>query len=98
MSKATRGLFYFEGINPIRGWAFDEDWNGFAMPFFEFKQAEQVVKLLDGYYDSGSDTFVWPSPNDPSVVEEAFGEVIRTSQGSLHAYNFGDQGLAWLTI
>ncbi|MEA3208550.1 MAG: hypothetical protein QOE70_1607 [Chthoniobacter sp.] len=55
-------LFAIEGIvGDFEGWSDGRHWNGWAMPHFEFSQAERVVAALDpdkGRYDAAADAFI----------------------------------------
>lgn len=57
-----RACFAIEGSEEeFNGWSDSRHWNGWAMPHFEFSQAEKVVVALDpdnGRYDATADTFI----------------------------------------
>jgi hypothetical protein len=72
------------GYETFDGFTLDEDWNGWACPYFTFDQAQKVLKQFNqlgeiigskdlAFYDpeSDSDSFVFPADgeNEPELVE-----------------------------
>ncbi len=67
------------GYETFDGFTKDEDWNGWACPYFTFEQARKVLKQYNlfreitgqkdlAFYDKGADAFVFPS-NDEDESE-----------------------------
>jgi hypothetical protein len=56
-----RSTFEIEGVDErFSGWTDGRRWNGWAMPFFEFSEAERVFQVLTqgkGAFDSERDCF-----------------------------------------
>lgn len=47
---ARKSTFITENNVVYDGWTFDEDWNGFAVPYFEKEEADKICKDLNGKF------------------------------------------------
>lgn len=60
--RHTRFVIDFLGDTEFAGYTRDEDWNGFACPYFSFEQAQKIIDAWlaagsNAYYDSANDIF-----------------------------------------
>ena len=67
------------GYETFEGFTLDEDWNGWACPYFTFEQAQKVLKNFNelrkiigqkklAFYDSAIEAFVFPvDENEPEI-------------------------------
>lgn len=92
-----RSKFQIEGVEAeFDGWTDGRLWNGWAMPYFEFEQAERVVKLLtegQGRFDSERDSFVTRSSDGKNEIWE--GQTIIVLGGP-HVKVYGVGAGAWI--
>jgi hypothetical protein len=63
MKPATFAIDFLEG-STFEGYTQDEDWNGFACPYFSLDQAQHLVEVWNNQgwsarYDSAADTFMF---------------------------------------
>ncbi len=74
----------------------NEDWNGFAIPYFEKEEAEKVAKNNsdDWSYDESSDEFSIKLENDE--VEKVGGEDINIDGEKKHVYGIGARAWTWI--
>ena len=77
------------GYEIFEGFTKDEDWNGWACPYFTFEQAQKVLKTYNmlrsvigqkdsAYYDSAADVFIFPTSEDEE--SETFAAIIENGQ------------------
>ena len=62
MLRETRFSIDTLGDRFFEGFSMDEEWNGWACPYFTFEQAQQLVNVygeggLKAWYDEASDAF-----------------------------------------
>lgn len=93
-----RASFTIEGIEEeFAGWCDGRHWNGWAMPRFEFAQAEKLVAAFDpkdGRYDATSDAFVTTTAD--GYEETWTGEIIPLPDGgTLKVYAIGAGSWIW---
>lgn len=85
-------------VGPLKGWTTGELWNGWAVPYFEYEEAERVVEEvaaaeLQGRYDRDRDAFVFVNENEQE--QEYAAESIDTPQGQRKAYPIGAREWIW---
>lgn len=102
-----RGKFSmdFLGDTTIPGWTTGDVWNGWATPFFEKKEAEQVMKAsADLYkeikekfkwsYNAKKDMFIFQSEHDEEP-DRTKGSEIPTPEGMKTVYGIGAYSWTW---
>lgn len=96
-----RAKFSIEGVDEtFSGWTNGRLWNGWAMPYFEFAEAQRVIELLTdpkGRFDAERDCFASSS----SGGEEDFwrGELITILGGKqIRVYGVGAGAWIWEEI
>lgn len=47
----------------------NQNWNGWAMPYFTFKEAKKVAKEMKGRYDKEKDAFIFNMDGEDDVYE-----------------------------
>lgn len=73
------------GYEIFDGFTKDEDWNGWACPYFTLDQAQKVLKQYNlfreiigqkhfAFFDSESDAFIFPSSEDETEMFSAISE------------------------
>lgn len=99
---AIKGEFTTDGENYFSGWYFQgQDWNGFKVPYFEYKEAREVIESLEGlsvgrlYGGKLSDKGWWyaepgTAPADRTVIT---GQKIQTTDGEKEVWSIG--GFEW---
>jgi len=104
---AVKGEFTTDGENYFSGWYFQsQDWNGFKVPYFEYKEAREVIEWIGTdtenysigtlYGGKLSDKGWWYSepgnaPADRTVVT---GQKIQTTDGEKEVWAIG--GFEWV--
>ena len=93
-----RASFAIEGIKEeFTGWCDGRHWNGWAMPRFEFPQAEKVVAAFDpksGRYNAAADAFITMTADGEE--ETWTGETIALPDGgSVKVYAVGAGSWIW---
>lgn len=77
------------GYENFEGFTKDEEWNGWACPYFTFDQAQKVLKNYNelcqiigqknlSYYDASTDAFVFPQGSEDK--SEAFAAITEDDQ------------------
>lgn len=74
------------------GWTFDEDWNGFEVPYFEKDVADKITKDLNGTYDASKDCYKFEDEEDFSS------QTINTTDGEKKVYCIGGYTWVWSEI
>lgn len=102
LGTAVKGEFTTDGENYFSGWYFEsQDWNGFKVPYFEDKEAREVIESLEGlsvgrlYGGKLSDKGWWyaepgTAPADRTVIT---GQKIQTTDGEKEVWSIG--GFEW---
>ncbi len=85
-------------IGPFDGWTTGELWNGWAVPYFEYEEAIEVLAALSGAgqrgeYHSSRDVFLAESPD--GETEEYAAETIETASGRKKVYGLGARNWIW---
>ena len=93
-----RGIFTLEGIDgEFPGWTHGRNWNGWAMPQFEFAEAQRLIVALDteiGSYESGADVFITAMEGGDEETWPA--EVIHLPDGGrVKVYPIGTGSWIW---
>lgn len=87
-----KGEFWLDGFEePIKGWTFGEDWNGFECPYFEEDQAIEISKLVNGKYDKKDQSFTFPDESDDIYRAE----LILTPDGVKKVWPIGAYNWTW---
>lgn len=91
-------LFEIEGTDEqFDGWTDGRVWNGWAMPYFEFTEAEKVIGKMaadTGRYDADLDAFVTGTSDDEEETWSA--EIIALPDGgAVKAYPVGAGSWIW---
>lgn len=93
-----RSRFVIEGTDSVfQGWTDGRDWNGWAMPHFEFSEAQRVIESLtdfNGKYDVGRDCFVTRVADDEDEVWEAQ-SVTLLGGAQIKVYGIGAGSWIW---
>lgn len=93
-----RSYFSIEGVEEqFEGWSDGRHWNGWAMPHFEFQQAQRVVAAFDpenGHYNASTDSFVTRTSDGDE--ESWLGETIALPDGGeVKVYPVGTGSWIW---
>ena len=94
----TRTKFSFEGLEEsFTGWTDGKNWNGWAMPRFEFADAQRLIAALGqdaGKYDPGADAFI--TMMEASEPENWCAEIIHLPDGgTVKVYPIGAGSWIW---
>jgi hypothetical protein len=93
-----RGRFEIEGLDAeFRGWTNGRLWNGWAMPYFERSEAQQVLEALtdsEGGYDVERDCFVSASTDGEEDIWPAESITVLGGQ-RLKVYGIGAGAWIW---
>jgi hypothetical protein len=94
----TRTKFSFEGLEEsFTGWTDGKNWNGWAMPRFEFADAQRLIAALaqdGGKYDPGADAFI--TMMEASEPENWCAEIIDLPDGgTVKVYPIGAGSWIW---
>ena len=88
---------YYEGYH-IKG----ENWNGWAMPYFEKRIAELIKHNFSSrnfqiVYDKYTDCYIFKTIENDKVIQTDIAEekVINTKDGEKQLYDFGSIGWTW---
>jgi hypothetical protein len=105
--RASRFTIDTYGGETFEGFTLEEDWNGWACPYFTFEQAQHVVSAhrrhgWEAVYDAGGDRFVFTPVHSAQGEEESYEavEVEGRKLYSVGAFNWiweeaaGDEALA----
>lgn len=90
---AVPGLFSLDAIEgkTFKGYTFGDDWNGFATPYFERVEANQIMEALGGTYKNGKYLF-----DDGYDGEEEYEkQTIDTVDGKKDVYAIGAYNWTW---
>jgi len=68
------GPWFHEEQRPIRAWTFNEDWNGFACPYFE--KADLLAAEADGRLRGEYQMAFYHEPSDSVITVKTHGEYI----------------------
>lgn len=89
--------FGIEGVDAeFQGWTNGRLWNGWAMPYFEFSEAQRAIEMLTdskGKYDAERDCFL--SANSDGE-EEIWGALSVTLLGGAQVKVYGIGAGAWI--
>lgn len=92
-----RAKFSVEGADAeFQGWTRGQLWNGWAMPYFEFSEAQRVIEALTdpkGKYDAERDCFVSANGDGEEEIWQA--ERIAVLGGQ-HVKVYGIGAGAWI--
>lgn len=102
-----RGKFWMDALGDlvVDGWTTGEEWNGWATPVFEKKEAKAVLKEtakmyrelgenFQWFYNAHTDTFRHKSVHDEEP-EKAKGFMIETPEGPVTVYAIGTGIWTW---
>ncbi len=73
-------------------WTLEEEWNEWAVPYFEKSEADRVAKIHACKYNSSKDTYEF---EQDGVLEEFEGVEIETEEGSKKVYSIGGGSWIW---
>ena len=88
---AVKGLFSIDEIEKFTGYTFGDDWNGWAVPYFEKEEADKVAKSFNGRYEN--DTYFFDDGYDGE--EEYEKQTIETVDGPKEVYAIGAYNWTW---
>jgi hypothetical protein len=91
LSVARKTKFYTEDES-YDGWTFDDEWNGFDVPYFEKAVADKIAKDCNGIYNEKDKTYVFPDENDEEFYKE---QEIDTTDGKKVVYPIGAYAWTW---
>ncbi len=83
----------------LPAWSFGDLWNGFAVPYFEKNQADQIVKDMNesqsgkNHYDSDKDAYIFVIEDAQPDIFEA--QTIKTLEGDKKVYPIGAYSWVW---
>jgi len=89
LKKARKSTFTIDGEESFEGWTFDDEWNGFACPYFEKEAADKVAKYCNGKFD-GKDTYSFDEEREEPEVYTS--QMIETVEGKKKVWPIG----AWM--
>ena len=102
---ARKTKFTIEGEKVYEGFTFNQYWNGWEMPMFEFEVAKQMAKDFDDIegsikltYDQAQDTFFYHDDEDDEDVEpygEKGHDIIDEDGNPHHVYDIGAASWIW---
>ena len=90
LKTATLTWVTIDDAHKFLAWIFDEDWNGWAVPYFEKSEAEKVAKVHGGKFYA--DSFMFQQGDEIEVFEEA---EIMTPEGKKKVYAVGAGSWVW---
>lgn len=70
----------------------NQHWNGWAMPYFTFKEAKKVAKEMKGRYDEAKDAFIFNMDGEDDVYEPM---TIKARGRSIKVYAIGAGYWCW---
>lgn len=73
-------------------WTLEEEWNEWAVPYFEKPEADKVAKIHDCKYNPSTDSYEFEQDEE---VEEFSGLMIETEEGSKKVYSIGGGSWIW---
>lgn len=87
--------FAVDGVDGVfAGWMDGRRWNGWAMPYFERREAERVAGLFDARYDAGRDAYITISQDGEEEVWAAV-DITVADGTSIRAYPIGAGAWIW---
>lgn len=92
---AVKGVFSIDSIEgkTFPGYTFGEDWNGWATPYFEEKEAQEIADALKGKKvddDTTDANFYFPEEDETYMQQ-----VIKTEDGDKTVYPIGAYAWIW---
>lgn len=97
---AVPGLFSLDAIEgkTFKGYTFGDDWNGWATPYFESEETNEIAHALGGrkVYDKPS-YFLFPEEGPGSDLTDGpyKSETIKTVDGDKYVYPIGAYNWTW---
>lgn len=88
---ARKGTFSDSDGNQYDGYTFGENWNGFAVPYFEKSVALNIAIALGGTFDADKNSYVFEEESD----EEYVSQLINTVDGEKNVYPIGAYSWVW---
>ncbi len=73
-------------------WHLEEEWNEWAIPYFEKQEADKVAKIHACKYNPSKDAYAFEQDGE---VEEFSGFLIETEEGSKKVYSIGGGSWIW---
>ena len=95
--KARYSKFSLQSEQTFKGYTFDEEWNGFAVPYFEITEVSKISDMLleNGYellFIDGELTYI---DEDYDEIEVIPMEIIDTIDGVKSVYAVGARAWCW---
>jgi hypothetical protein len=86
--------FFGDGV-AIDGYTYGGRWNGWAIPYFTFENAQKLIPIFEGYlsYDADQDAFIY---FDPVHMDDEEKEIYESSMidGNKY-YSVGGMSFCW---
>lgn len=98
--KARAAVFSIDDEKKYKGWTFDDDWNGWACPYFEKKEADAIMKDFKGKFDKKKNAYLFNPEGDGDKVPLADWDVyemqvIDTPDGKKEVWAIGAWAWVW---
>lgn len=86
--------FFDDGIS-IDGFTYGNTWNGWAIPYFTFENAQKLIPIFEGYlaYDANQDAFTYLDPVHMEVEDIEIYEPVMVNGNKY--YSVGGMSFCW---
>jgi hypothetical protein len=83
LPEAIKTTFTLDGEKFFEGYTFNDNWNGFACPYFEKEVADQIAVEYNGKFVEETQTYLFIDENETTESQVVYDEDNKYSQGEI---------------